>query len=146
MWDGFSLNTNDDRYNDASNTYPTRSSTTYNPTYLANEPAEEPVFDIFDDLEKHRPLARGAMPQGHMAGMTGTFSSFPRDQMDDPSGATSTFSGDLDETELVTDMLDDMTKNDYLQNDFVEAHNPNLKIPRAALKSDIKVSGWLSVC
>jgi hypothetical protein len=79
-----------------------------------------------------------------MTGMAGTFGSFPRDQMHDRSGATSTFSdsNELDENELVTDMLDDMTKDDNLEEDFVEAVNPNLIIPRAALKPDIKSSGW----
>jgi len=138
--DGFTLNTND-----ASNSYPSSSSTTYNPTYRTNEPAEEPVFAIFDDLEKHRPLGRGgAIPRAHMDGMADTFGSFPRNQMDDRSGATSMFSdsNELDENELVTDMLDDMTKDDNLEEDFVEAVNPNLIIPRAALKPDIKSSGW----
>jgi hypothetical protein len=146
-WDGFSITTNDDRYNNGFDTYPSNSSITYNPTYDPNETPEEPVFGIFDDLEKYRPFARGSIPRAQMIDMAGTLNSFPNDLIDDPSGA-STFSdsNEIGETELVTDMLEEMTKDDNMLDDFVEAVNPNLIIPRAVPKQEVKPSGWLSVC
>ncbi len=147
--DGFSITTNDDRHNDASDSYPSGDSATiYNPTYRTSGAVEEPVFAIFDDLERHRPLGRASIPRAQMLGMAGTLSSFPHNQMDDSFGGTNTFSdsNELDEIELVTDMLDDMTKDDYMPDDFIEALNPNLIIPRAVLQPEIKSSRWFSVC
>jgi hypothetical protein len=80
-----------------------------------------------------------------MVSMAGTLSSFPPDH---PSVRTSTFSdsNELDEIEFVTDMLEDMTKDDDMPDDFVEALNPNLIIPRTTIQPEIKSSGWFSVC
>ena len=82
-----------------------------------------------------------------MVGMSGTLNSFAPDRMDDPSGAASTFSdlNDLGETEFVTDMLDDMTKDDDIDDEFVEALNPNLVMPRISEQSARKSTGWFPV-
>jgi hypothetical protein len=146
--DAFSITTYNDRHNDRSESYPSSSSTTYNPTYRTNGTIEEPVFGIFDDLERHRPpIGSRSLPPGQMVGMAGTFNSFPQRRMDDPAGGLGSFSdsNELDEIELVTEMLDDMTKDDDMQDDFVEARNPNVIIPRAALQPAHGSSGWFSV-
>lgn len=147
-WDGFSITTNDDRYFDETGSYPSSSTTTYNPTYGTNRTVQEPIFNIFDDLERHRALPRPSIPRGQMASMAGTLNSFPHDIMDDPSGATSTFSdsNQFDEIEFVTDMVEDMTRDDHMEDDFVEALNPNMFLPRAGLQPEPQSSGWFSVC
>jgi hypothetical protein len=147
-WDGFSLdNTYDEQFVDASESFPSTSSTTYNTTYHTNGNPLEADFGIFDELENRIPISRGHIPRPQMFGMLGTLNSLPpHEQFDDPS-ITSTFSEphDIDEIELVTDMLDDMTKDDDIEDEFVEALNPNLSIPRLALQPEMKSSGWFSV-
>jgi hypothetical protein len=144
-WDGFSLTTSDERYNDGSYSPPSSSTTTYNPAYHTNRVSEEPVFTIFDDLDKRTPLSKGSIPRTQIAGMNGTLNSFPPDPMDN---LTSTFldSNDLNETELITDMLDDMTKYDNMPDDFIEALNPNLVIPRTTNQTEMTTSRRFSVC
>jgi len=147
FWDGFSITTNDDRYVDETGSYSSSSTTTYNPTYRTNGTGDEPVFNIFDDLDGRQPLERGSIPRRQMVGMAGTLNSFPRDIMDDPYGATNTFSdsNEVDEIELVTNMVDDMTKDDDMEDDFIEALNPNLVLPGTALQPDIQSSRWFPV-
>ena len=149
-WDGFSLdNTYDEQYVDASDTFPSSSNTSYNTTYRTHGNRPEADFGIFDELENRIPISRGHIPRPQMADMLGTLNSFPaQDQFDDPSGGASTFSDsrNIDEIELVTDMLDEMTKDDNVDDEFVEAMNPNLAIPRLALEPEMKSSGWFSVC
>lgn len=48
------------------------------------------------------------------------------------------------ETELVTDMVEEMTKDDDLPDDFLEALNFNLVIPRANIQPDQESNGWFS--
>jgi len=148
-WDGFSLdNTYDEQYVDASDSFPSSSTTTYNTTYRTNEHRPEADFGIFDELENRIPISRGHIPRPQMVDMLGTLNSLPsHEQFDDPSGGNSTFSDfhDLDEIELVTDMLDDMTRHDDMGDEFVEALNPNLAIPRVASEPDMQSSGWFSV-
>jgi hypothetical protein len=142
--DGFSINTFNDRYPDPSDSYPSSASTTYNPTYPTNATTEEPVFGIFDDLERHRPpIGRRFLPHEHMVGMAGTLSSFPSRQIDDPTSFSD--SNEIDEIEFVTDMVDDMTKDDDVEDDFVEAINPNIIIPRAAVQPARGSFGWFSI-
>jgi hypothetical protein len=149
-WDGFSLdNTLDEQYVDASDSFPSSSTTTYNTTYRTNGNRPEADFGIFDELENRIPLSRGHIPRPQMFDMLGTLNSLPtHDQFDDHSVVTSTFSDsrDLDDIELVTDMLDAMTKDDDIEDEFVEALNPNLAIPRLNLEPEAKSSGWFSVC
>jgi hypothetical protein len=142
--DAFSITTYNDRYPDPSESYPSSSSTTYNPTYRTNGTIEEPVFGIFDDLERHRPpIGRRFLPSGQMIGMTGTLNSLPNRQTNDPTSFSE--ANELDEVQLVTEMLDDMTKDDDMEDDFIEAVNPNVIIPRAALQPTQGPSGWFSV-
>jgi hypothetical protein len=147
---GFSLdNTYDEQYVDASDSFPSSSNTTYNTTYRTNGNRPEANFGIFDELENRIPLSRGHIPRPQMVNILGTLNSLPgHDHFDDPSGEASTFSDsrDLDEVEMVTDMLDDMTRDDEIADEFVEALNPNLAIPRLTLEPEIQSSGWLSVC
>ncbi|CAF3680624.1 unnamed protein product [Adineta steineri] len=135
-WDGFSLSTNDERYNDTSNSYQSSSTTTYNPTYRIGEMSDEADFTLFDNLENLASLAKSSIPRGQMIGMTGTLNSFPREQIMDNLTGTFTDSNELDETILVTDMLEDMTKDDYRSDDFLEACNPYLIIPRATIRPE----------
>ncbi len=148
-WDGFSLdNTYDEQFVDASDSFPSSSTTTYNTTYRTSEHRPEADFGIFDELENRIPISRGHIPRPQMVDMLGTLNSLPsHEQFDDPSRENSTFSDfhDLDEIELVTDMLEDMTRHDDMEDEFVEALNPNLAIPRLASEPDIQSSGWLSV-
>lgn len=148
-WDGFSLdNTYDEQYLDASDTLPSSTSTTYNTTYRTNGPRTEADFGIFDDLENRIPMSKGQIPRPQMADMLGTLNSIPtNDQFDNISGVSSMFtdSRDLNEIELVTDMLDDMTKDDDLNDEFVEALNPNITIPRLNIEPQGRSNGWFSV-
>jgi hypothetical protein len=148
-WDGFSLdNTYDEQFVDASDSFPSSSSTSYNTTYQASGKRLEADFGIFDELENRTPMSKSHIPRPQMKDMLGTLNSFPAlDQFDEPSGETSIFSDsrDLDEIELVTDMLDDMTKDDDIEDEFVEALNPNLAIPRLSLAPETQSSSWFSV-
>jgi hypothetical protein len=126
------LNTYDEQNNETSDSYRSSSATIYNPTYHPNDTIEEPVFDIFYDLERSRKIGRHSIPQTQMANMADTFSSFPHNQIDNRSKGIHSFS-DSDEIEFVTDMLDDMTKDDDMQDEFIEALNPNIIIPRTKL-------------
>ncbi|CAF0869133.1 unnamed protein product [Adineta ricciae] len=145
-WDAFSLdNTYDEQYVDASDSFPSSSSTTYNTTYRANGQRPEADFGIFDELENRIPMSKGHIPRPQMVNILGTLNSLPsNERFDEPSGAESTFSDsrELDDIELVTDMLDDMTKDDDMEDEFVEALNPNLAIPRLALQPENHSSGW----
>ncbi|CAF3404455.1 unnamed protein product [Rotaria sp. Silwood1] len=146
LLDDFSLdNTNDESYVDASDSLPSSSNTTYNTTYRANGNRPEADFGIFDELENRIPLSKGQIPRPQMLDMMGTLNSLPaQERFDGPSGAASTFSDsrDLDDIEFVTDMVDDMTKDDDMEDEFVEALNPNLAMPRSALRPEMKSSGW----
>lgn len=148
-WDDFSLdNTHDEQYVDASDSFPSSSSTSYNTTYRSNVHRPEADFGIFDELENRIPIPRGHIPRPQMVDMLGTLNSLPSlERFDDPTGDTSSFSDsrDVDDIELVTDMLDDMTRHDNIEDEFVEALNPNLAIPRLTAESEMKSSGWLSV-
>lgn len=149
-WDGFSLdNTYDEQYVDASDSLPSSSNTSYNTTYRSNgHGGPEADFGIFDELENRIPMSRGHIPRPQMVDMLGTLNSLPNlEQFEDPSGGTSIFndSRDLDDIELVTDMLDDMTRHDEMEDEFVEALNPNLAIPRLNIEPEMKSSSWLSV-
>ncbi len=149
-WDGFSLdNTYDEQFVDASDSFPSSSTTTYNTTYRTNDARPKADFGIFDELENRIPISRGHIPQTQMANILGTLNSLPaRELVDEPSRAATPFSDarHIDEIELVTDMLEDMTRNDDIEDEFVEALNPNLVIPRAALQPERESSGWFSVC
>lgn len=146
-WDGFSLdNTYDEQYLDASDTLPSSASTTYNTTYRTNGPRPEADFGIFDDLENRIPFSKGQIPRPQMTDMLGTLNSLPtNDQFDNISaGSIFTDSRDLNEIELVTDMVDDMTKDDDLDDEFVEALNPNVAIPRLNIEPQGRSNGWFS--
>ncbi|CAF3955011.1 unnamed protein product, partial [Adineta steineri] len=150
-WDGFSLdNTYDEQYVDASDSFPSSSTTTYNTTYRTNGKRIEADFGIFDELENRIPIPRNNnIPRVQMSNMMGTLNSLPgHERFDDPSGAASIFSDirDPDDVELVTDMVDDMTKDDDIEDEFVEALNPNLSIPRLNPQSERQPAGWFSVC
>ncbi|CAF3390580.1 unnamed protein product [Rotaria socialis] len=139
-------NTNDGSYTDGADSIPSNSNTTYNATYRTNggDPPE-PNFSIFDALENGINSSKGHIPRPHMIGMLDTLNSFPpQEQFGGLSEAQSTFSDsqDIDDIELVTDMLDDMTKDDDMEDEFVEALNPNLALPRSALQPETKPSGW----
>ncbi|CAF4267226.1 unnamed protein product [Rotaria socialis] len=143
-------NTNDGSYTDGADSIPSNSNTTYNATYRTNggDPPE-PNFSIFDALENGINSSKGHIPRPHMIGMLDTLNSFPpQEQFGGLSEAQSTFSDsqDIDDIELVTDMLDDMTKDDDMEDEFVEALNPNLALPRSALQPETKPSGWFGVC
>ncbi|CAF1646305.1 unnamed protein product, partial [Adineta ricciae] len=139
-WDGFTLDTNNARHNETCDTYPSSSSTTYNPTYRIDEGPENADFTLFDNLE-----ARATIPPRQMMGMTGTLNSFPRDRIETPVGAFLD-SNDLDETEFITDMLEDMTKDDDLPDEFIEAYNPYLSIPRTTTQAETVTSSKSPVC
>ncbi|CAF3555974.1 unnamed protein product, partial [Rotaria sp. Silwood2] len=107
---------------DASDTHSSNSTTTYNPIYRTNE-------DI-----QHTSLPSGPIPQTQMLGMADTLNSFPRDLINNRSEAASLFSdsNDIDEIEFTADILDDMIKDDNnMEDDFIEAINPNIIIPRS---------------
>ncbi|CAF1395353.1 unnamed protein product [Rotaria sordida] len=146
--DDFSLdNTHDEPYVDASDSLPSSTNTTYNTTYRATGNRPEADFGIFDELENRIPLSKGQIPRPQMANMMGTLNSLPaHERFDGPLGEASTFSDsrELDDIELVTDMVDDMTKDDDMEDEFVEALNPNLVMPRLALQPEMKSSGWFS--
>ena len=149
-WDGgFSLdNTYDEQFVDASDSFPSSSNTSYNTTYRPSGKRPEADFGIFDELENRTPMSKGHIPRPQMKDMLGTLNSFPAfDQFDDPLGETNSFSEsrDLDDIELVTDMLEDMTKDDDVEDEFVEALNPNLKIPRIPVDPETQSSSWFSV-
>ena len=149
-WDGgFSLdNTYDEQFVDASDSFPSSSNTSYNTTYRASGKRPEADFGIFDELENRTPMSKGHIPRPQMKDMLGTLNSFPAfDQSDDPLGETSSYSDtrELDDIELVTDMLEDMTKDDDIEDEFVEALNPNLAIPRSTLNPETQSSSWFSV-
>ena len=148
-WDGFSLDqTFDDPMNGDSNSLSSVSNTTYNATYHTNASGPQADFGIFEELERQIPMAKGPIPRPQMTDMLGTLNSLPsQEQFEDPSAGESSFSQsrDLSEVELVTDMLDDMTKDDDVDDDFVEALNPNLAIPRSALKPEPRPSSWFPV-
>jgi hypothetical protein len=147
MWDGFSLHTNNEQNINGFDTFQSSAATTYNPTYRTTAPTQEPIFDIFDHLERNKPLSKGSIPPVQMVGMSGTLSSFPQDRMDDLSRAASTFSdlNDLGENEFVTDMLDNMTRDDDMDDEFIEALNPNLAMPKSSAQSERKSTGWFPV-
>ena len=92
----------------------------------------------------------GHIPRPQMIDMLGTLNSLPSQiRFDEPSGAapSNPFSDshDLDDVELVTDMLEDMTRDDETQDDFVEALNPNFILPRLVLPPEERSSKWLTV-
>ncbi|CAF2882084.1 unnamed protein product [Rotaria sp. Silwood2] len=114
--------TNDGQSNDASDTHSSNSTTTYNPIYRTNK-----------DFQ-HTSLPSGPIPQTQMVGMADTLNSFPRDLINNRSEAASLFSdsNDIDEIEFTADILDDMIKDDNnVEDDFIEAINPNIIIPRS---------------
>ena len=148
--DGFSSIGEPDYNGDETNTHVSREpslSTTYNATYRTDTTHREaPNFDsFFRRLEGQTAINSGGMPAKHSADMLGTLNSLPGD----PTASASAFgdSRDLDEIELVTDMLDDMTKDDEFDDDeFIEALNPNLAIPRVPPQEENRSSGWFTVC
>jgi hypothetical protein len=145
-FDDFSLDdSSDEQFVDASDSFPSNSSTTYNTTYRPNGKRPEANFGIFDELESRIPFSKGNIPRPQMLNMLGTLNSLSSDE---PSGTTSSFSDlrNIDETESVTDMVHDMTKEDDIEDEFVEALNPNLKIPRLATDPELTPRGWFSVC
>ena len=146
--DAFSGNIYDDRCSDLSNGHPTNPTTSYNPTYRTNSVVEEPAFGIFDDLERQRPIGRRSLPHAQMAGMAGTFNSFPYRPPDEPSRIATSFtnSNGIAEIQVVTDMLDDMTKDDNMPDEFIEALNPNLIPSRTSTQPEYRSPGWFSVC
>ena len=148
--DDFSLdNTDDEQFADATDSPKSSESITYNTTYRTTGNPTEANFGIFDELEKRTPLPKGYIPRPVMRDMIGTFNSFPaEEQPDDPSGTTSAFadSPEVEDIQLVTDMLDDMTKDDNMDDEFFEATNPNFEMPESVLKPETKSSGWFSVC
>ena len=108
--DVFSLPAFDEWHNEATDS---NSTTIYNPSYRTNDVVEEANFGIFDDLERYGPMDRRRVMQMEM---------------------NSSFEGNEDnQSDLVADMLEDMTKNDHSTDDFVEALNFNLVIPRTNL-------------
>ncbi|CAF1151504.1 unnamed protein product [Rotaria sp. Silwood1] len=112
---------NDEQTNDTSDTNSSDSTTTHNPIYHRNENSQ------------HTSLARGSIPQKQMHGMANTLNSIPRDPKDDSSGTANLFpdSHDINEIEFTTDLLDDMIKDDdNIEDDFIEAINPNIVIPK----------------
>jgi hypothetical protein len=116
---------------------------------LTNRPDDihlAPNFDIFDDLERRRPPSQNIILRPQMDNMLNTLNSLPRAVDDDPAGTYSEGLNDLDEVVFVTDMLEDMTKDDEVPDEFVEALNPNLAIPRSTGQPETKPSGWFSVC
>ena len=149
-WDGFSLDQTDEGQNrDSLDTTDSSSTTTYNATYRTNATHPEADFGIFDALERQIPMAKGHIPRPQMDDMLGTLNSLPSpDPLEETlAGNVNRFSDsrDLNEIELVTDMLDDMTRDDILDDDFIEALNPNLAIPRTALEPERKSSSWFPV-
>ncbi|CAF0960619.1 unnamed protein product [Rotaria magnacalcarata] len=139
-------NSNDESYTDAPDSIPSSSNTTYNVTYRTNGgDLPEANFSIFDALENGINSSKGHIPRPHMIGMLDTLNSLPpHEHFGGLSEAQSTFSDsqDINDIELVTDMLDDMTKDDDMEDEFVEALNPNLALPRSALQPETKPSGW----
>lgn len=145
-WDGFSLgDTYNADYTDNPESQISSSSSAGNTTYRTTGTHVQPDFRLFDDLERRTRLPGGNIPRRQSANMLGTLNSLPVD----PSGANNTFSDvrDLDEIELVTDMLDDMTKGDDFDDDFTEAFNPYFSVPRAttAERSQTGPPGWFSM-
>ncbi|CAF3044095.1 unnamed protein product [Rotaria sp. Silwood2] len=111
-----------DLSHNANHTYPSNSTTIYNPIYRTNEDSQ------------HTSLSSSSIPQTQMLGIADTLNSFPRDLIHNPSGTTSLVSdsNDIDEIEFTTDMLHDMIKDDdNMEDDFIEAINPNVIIPRS---------------
>lgn len=148
--DDFNLdNTMDDSYVDAPESIASGVNTTYNATYREPENRPEADFGIFDALENRIKSSKGFIPRPQMQSMMGTFSSFPADDIrfGGPSELASIQSDtqDINDAELVTDMLDDMTKDDDMEDEFVEALNPNIVMPGSALQPEKKPSGWFSV-
>jgi hypothetical protein len=145
-FDDFSLDdTIDDQFVDASDSFTPSSTMTYTSAYNPNARRPKADFGIFDDLERRMPLPKGHIPRAQMSNMLETLNSLPPDE---PDGTISSFtdSQDIDEIELVTDILDDMTRKDNDEDEFVEALNPNLAIPRLAAAPQLSSTGWLSVC
>ncbi|CAF4029746.1 unnamed protein product, partial [Rotaria sordida] len=106
---------NEKQTKDASDTHSSTSTTTYNPIYRT---IEDP---------QHTSLPSGPIPQTQVVGMADTLNSFLRDLRND-----SFETNDFGEIEFVTDMLDDMIKDDdNIEEDFIEAINPNVVIPRS---------------
>lgn len=141
----------DPEYNiDETNTQVSREpslSTTYNATYRTDTTQRPPTdfLPFFEDLERRTGINSGNMPAKLTADILGTLNSLPADLAQQPN--TFGDSRDLDEIELVTDMLDDMTKDDEIDDDFIEALNPNLAIPRATSQDEEDSSpGWFAVC
>jgi len=139
----------DPEYNvDETNTQVSREpslSTTYNATYRTDTTQRAPTdfLPFFEDLERRTGINSGNMPAKLTADMLGTLNSLPADLAQQPN--TFGDSRDLDEIELVTDMLDDMTKDDEIDDDFIEALNPNLAIPRATSQDEEdSSSGWFT--
>ena len=50
-----------------------------------------------------------------------------------------------DSAKFVKEKFDAMTKDDDMEDEFVEALNPNLALPRAALQPETKPSTWFGV-
>ena len=129
--------------NDNYDSHQSSSTTTYNPTYFSQQPRQEPNLSIFDDLERRRAMGRQPLPIRQMNNISGTLNSFPPHQIDDRFGITNSFSDsyDLNEIELVTDMVEDMTRDDDIDDTFIEALNPNIE----NMQSGINSPGWFSV-
>ena len=145
--DGFSITTNDNQNNDESGgSYPSRSSTTHNPAYHSYTSHQQPIFDIFTDLERQRAVGRRSIPSKQMRDMSSTLNSFPPNPFDDTIGRTNSYHRprDVNEIEFVTDMLDDMTRDDDIEDGFIEALNPNVIVPTTTT-SQANNRGWFSV-
>lgn len=122
-------------------------STSYNATYRTDTIPRAPddFLPFFESLEQQTRLNGGRIPAQRSADMLGTLNSLPPDLAPAPDAFSD--ARDLDEIEFVTEMLDDMTKDDLLDDDFIEAMNPNVAIPRASpsLQNESQSSGWFSV-
>ncbi|CAF1332854.1 unnamed protein product [Rotaria sordida] len=75
--------------------------------------------------DAHISLPSGPIQQRKMIGMAYTLNSFSRDLINNPFEIN-----DRDEIEFITDMLDDVIRDDdNMKDDFIETINPNVVIP-----------------
>ncbi|CAF0765818.1 unnamed protein product, partial [Didymodactylos carnosus] len=109
-------------------------SSTYRATYDSEQTLKSIDSQFFKDLENITSL-RTSRPRPQISSTIDTLNSIPVNS-DMSTNVLEDFD-ELSESEFITDLMDDMIKND-INDDFTEALNPHLAIPRvnSTTKSD----------
>ncbi|CAF0794424.1 unnamed protein product [Didymodactylos carnosus] len=115
------------------------SSSSYRTTYNCEQPPGSIDSEFFKKLENITSI-RSSIPRPQISSTIDTLNS-----LQVRSDNSDSFSGfdELDEIEFVSNMMNDLTKDDNINDDLIEALNPHFAIPRA--NPVLKPTGLFSV-